>query len=313
MTDSPARARQSTSDQAGRAERAGALIVRLEGQIANDAKRRAALLGSVAAPGLVEPHRDHHAYALGADQADCEFATHDALAMRGLMSLGPAVVAEHLEHVAKTAPGTHVTRLWPIIIANDRERLLTRAAAVDARRLSQLSDVSPDQQTVFETAVALAGGPGLYRDQLAYVCGADLVYCGLTAEDALAMLGLMSIGPGRLAELLRNATKDSNHIYVTRLWPHLLAAVREQYEARGRLVRWQRRWSRYNIDFEAWLASSRRHDEDWRGKPMTARQRHLVRDTAIVLDRSIPAGMDCGAAHDWLAAMGANTLFRKEM
>ena len=46
---------------------------------------------------------------------------------------------------------------------------------------------------------------------------------------------------------------------------------------------------------------------------MTSDQRHLVRDTAIIRGAEIPEAMDRGAAHDWLMAMGANTLFRKEM
>lgn len=301
------------SSQADRAKRTDALMAKLESRIAHDAAMRARLLGSVAAPGLVEPHRDHHAYALGADQADCELATGDARAMRGLMSLGPERVAEQLDRVGQSAPGAHVTRLWRGVLASDHRRLTARGAVVDSRRFADADDTTDDQRTVFEAAVALVNATDMQRDQLAYVFGADLFFCGLVADDALAMLGLMSIGPIRLAALLREAAGHASGIYVARLWPRLLAFRRDEYEARGRLVRWQRRWARYNIDHEAWLASPRRHDEDWRPKPMTARQRHLVRDTAIILDQPIPDGMRCGDAHDWLMAVGANTIYRKEM
>ena len=166
---------------------------------------------------------------------------------------------------------------------------------------------------MFAGAGALVGATNLHRDQVAYLFGADLFYCKLIADDALAMLGLMSVGPIRLAALLREAADHAGGIYVARLWPRLLGLRRDEYEARGRLVHWQRRWARYNIDHEVWLASPRRLDDDWRAKPMTTRQRHLVRDTAIVLGQPIPAAMSCGAAHDWLMMVGANTIYRKEM
>lgn len=312
MTKPPARARRASDEQASQAERADALIAMLESQIAYDAKARARLLGMLAAPGLVEPHRDHHAYALGADQADCELATGDARAMRGLMSIGPAALADLLEEVGRTAPAAHVTRLWSGILATDRERFAARGAAVDAKRLAYSGDGASDQQTVFEAALSRVGVSEVHRDQRAFTLGADLFFCGLTTQDAMAMLGLMSIGPLRLAGQLRDAGGSEKNTYVTRLWACILTRQREEYEARGQLVRWQRRWARYNVEFEAWLASPQRHEDGWREKPMTARQRHLVRDTAIITGRIIPEEMGCGAAHDWLMATGANALYRKE-
>lgn len=312
MTKPSARARRVSDDHASRGERADALIAMLESQIACDSKARARLLGMLAAPGLVEPHRDHHAYALGADQADCELATSDARAMRGLMSIGPAALADLLEKAGRPAPATHVTRLWCGILATDRERFVARGAAVDAKRLAQGGDTPSEQQTVFEAALARVGVLEVHRDQRAFALGADGFFCGLTAQDAIAMLGLMSIGPLRLAEQLRDVEGGEKNTYVTRLWAGILARQREEYEARGQMVRWQRRWVRYNVEFEAWLASPQRREENWREKPMTARQRHLVRDTAIITARTIPDEMDCGAAHDWLMVAGANALYRKE-
>ena len=301
----------SSDDRVARAERADALIARLESRIAHDAAQRAALLGSVATLGLVEPHRSHHAYALGADQADCELASGDARALRGLMSVGPAKLADLLDAAAGETSGIHVTRLWPQLIDTDRAGFDRRGAAVDTKRLAA-GGTSGDQRTVFEAALARTSAAHGHRDEVAFVLGADLFWCGLFAADAVAMLGLMSIGPARLADELR-AVASNKAIYVARLWPALLARHREDYEARGAMLRWQRRWARYRIDFEAWLTSSRRADEDWREKPMTSRQRHMVRDTALVLQTSIPENMSCGAAHDWLLEIGANTLYRKEL
>lgn len=306
------RARGNADDRAARAARADDLIARLESQIARDAATRAVLLGSVATASLVEPHRDHHAYALGADQADCELATFDAGAMRGLMSIGPKRLADLLDKAAEHAPAFHVTRLWRGILDADRNTYRQRGAAVDAKRLAATGSVPSDQRTVFEAAVAQGGVGQIHRDQIAFTLGADLFYCGLTAHDTIAMLGLMSIGPVRLAAELRDVA-GAAPVYVAKLWPELLMRHRDDYEARGHLVRWQRRWARYRTEFEAWLANPRRDEDDWRTKPMTARQRHLVRDTAIVTGSGIPEDMDCGAAHDWLMASGANALFRKEM
>lgn len=303
--------RRSTFEE--RAARADDLIAKLESQIAHDAATRAALLGSLATVGLVEPHRNHHAYALGADQADCELATSDARAMRGLMSIGPGKLADLLEETAQHSPFTHVTRLWRGILDPNRAAFFERGNAVDARRLAAATNASLDQRTVFETAIIRSGTAAPHRDQIAFALGADLFYCGLTANDAVPMLGLMSIGPARLAETLRITAVRTGEIYVARLWPHLLTVHHADYEARGLLVRWQRRWARYRTEFEAWLASPRRVEADWRAKPMTPRQRHLVRDTAIILGSDIPEEMDCGIAHNWLMASGANALFRKEM
>lgn len=311
MDTTRARAKPASEERIARAERAEALIAKLESQIARDAKTRAKLLGSVAAQGLVEPHRDYHAYALGADQADCELAIGDARPLRGLMSVGPARLADLLEQVAHAAPGTHVTRLWTRLLDSDRAEFTRRGAAADARRLSGASTLKSDQRTVFAASLARTTAAHGHRDEVAYVLGADLFACGLFADDAIAMLGLMSVGPTRLATELRTVAGRSQ-VYVARLWPELLKRHRDEYEARGSLVRWQRRWARYNAEFEAWIASGRRDIDDWRPKAMTASQRHLVRDTAIICSAEIPEEMDRGTAHDWLMAMGANTIFKKE-
>lgn len=312
MSTSRAPASHTSDERVTRARRADALIAKLESTIALTAAQRRQALGVLAAPGLVEPHRDHHAYALGADQADCELATGDARLMRGLMSLGPTRLADMLETAAARAPSILVTRLWRDLLDADPADFDRRGAAVDAKRLQAANAVSQDQRSVFEAAVARCGIVEVHRDQRAFTLGADLYYCGLIADDANAMLGLMSIGPVRLAEQLRRAGALRGELYVARLWPELLAIHRDDYEARGRYVSWQRRWARYSVEVEAWRVSSRREHDDWRKRPMTSRQRHFVRDTAITLGLAIPEEMDRGAAQDWLSRSGANIIFRKE-
>ncbi|MBV8849221.1 MAG: hypothetical protein JOZ16_06510 [Methylobacteriaceae bacterium] len=288
-----------------------ALINRLESRAALIASEKATALGVLAAPGLVEPHRSHHAYALGGDQVDCELATSDARAMRGLMSLGATALAALLDSVAAAQPSMHVTRLWSILLATDRDRFEARGTAVDRNRLVGGGGTAGDEKTVFEASLASSGIVDAHRDQHAFALGSDLFYCGLVANDAIPMLGLMSTGPACVAAELRRLGRGQATTYVGRLWREILARRRDDYEARGRLVSWQRRWARYNVAFEAWRQSGRADTVEWRPKPMTVGQRHMVRDTAIVLGIEIPAAMSRGAAHDWLMANGANALFRK--
>lgn len=151
-----------------------------------------------------------------------------------------------------------------------------------------------------------------HRDHHAYHLGADLFYCGLATGDALAMMGLMSTGPGNVARLLAEVAKIAPNVYVARLWPRIIDAGRNEYEARGRFVSWQRRWARYKAELDMWLGRASDDDESWRDLHMTSGQRHLVQDCAILLDIDIPEAMTRGQAHDWLMTNGANAVYRKE-
>lgn len=186
-----------------------------------------------------------------------------------------------------------------------------RAARLTARLESQIA-ATADQRAVltkvFEHPIVVEP----HRDHHAYQLGADLHRCGLATGDVTAMLGLMSIGPARLADLLIAAARTHPNIYVARLWPILIDAGRDEYEARGRFVSWQRRWARYKEDADAWAARGSEMESSWRALHMTSGQRHLVRDCAVLLGLDLPDGMDRGRAHDWLMVHGANTVYRRE-
>lgn len=152
-----------------------------------------------------------------------------------------------------------------------------------------------------------------HRDHHAYHLGADQVYCGLATGDAFALMGLLSTGPANVGKLLIEAARSAPNLYVGRLWSRLIDADREVYEARGRYVAWQRRWAAYKVDHDGWVASLSDCSDDWRARPMTSSQRHLVRDTAVMLDIDIPEGMTRGAAHDWLTRNGGNVVYRREV
>jgi hypothetical protein len=178
-------------------------------------------------------------------------------------------------------------------------------------RLEQQIAATPDQRAVLTKAFEHPVVVEPHRDHHAYVLGSDLFYCGLATADGYAMMGLMSVGPARLAALLAEAALTRPNSYVSRLWPILIDANRAEYEARGRYVSWQRRWATYREEADSWAA--REPDATgWRALHMTSGQRYLVRDCAILRRVEIPDEMDRGQAHDWLMLNGANTVFRKE-
>lgn len=200
-------------------------------------------------------------------------------------------------------------------------RSATKASsAADARakatrlitRLETEIAATADQRAVMSKAFDHPVVVEPHRDHHAYHLGADLHFCGLATGDGLAMMGLMSMGPAHVAALLAVAAKDHPAIYVARLWPRLIDANREEYEARGRFVRWQRRWAMYKEEADSWrgyfLESP---DGSWRELHMTSSQRYLVQDCAVLARIDIPEGMTRGAAHDWLQKNGANAVYRK--
>ncbi|MEO9131315.1 MAG: hypothetical protein ABI240_08915 [Sphingomonas sp.] len=150
-----------------------------------------------------------------------------------------------------------------------------------------------------------------HRDHHAYHLGADAFYCGLATGDAFAMMGLMSTGPANVARLLLQAAKTAPNSYVMRLWPQIINANRGEYEARGRYVGWQRRWARYKEDHDGFVELISSDADGWRNLHMSGAQRHLVQDSAIMLDIDIPEAMSRGEAHDWLMRNGASVIYRR--
>ncbi len=194
---------------------------------------------------------------------------------------------------------------------SERVHAKERAGRIAARLEAHIA-ATADQRAVLTKAFEHPVVVEPHRDHHAYHLGADLFYCGLATGDALAMMGLMSTGPANVARLLSDAARSAPHIYVTRLWPSLIDANRDEYEARGRHVGWQRRWSRYCALSDSWSARTDSKDSNWRDLHMTSGQRHLVQDCSILLDIDIPEEMTRGQAHDWLMQNGANVIYRKE-
>lgn len=194
--------------------------------------------------------------------------------------------------------------------AEQRADTKQRAQAL-AAKLEQNIAATADQRAVLTKAFEHPVVVEPHRDHHAYHLGADLFYCGLATRDGLAMMGLMSTGPANVAQLLLEAAKTTPNIYVVRLWPRILNAKRDEYEARGRFVSWQRRWARYKEDQDGFVAMISPNDDRWRDLHMSSDQRHLVQDSAIILDIDIPEAMTRGQAHDWLMRHGANVVYRQ--
>lgn len=95
--------------------------------------RRQRLREGVAA-GAVEPHRNWHAYALGADLADCGLQGLDALSLMGLRSLPIPRLVRLLLAAHDAAPGTYLGRLLPGIIDAHRDELHARGVTVSRQR-----------------------------------------------------------------------------------------------------------------------------------------------------------------------------------
>lgn len=185
-----------------------------------------------------------------------------------------------------------------------------RARALAAKLEHEIA-ATADQRAVLTKAFEHPVVVEPHRDHHAYHLGADLFYCGLATGDGLALMGLMSTGPANVARLLLDAAKTTPNIYVARLWPRIVNASRDEYEARGRYVSWQRRWARYKEDQDGFVAMISPNNDGWRDLHMSSDQRHLVQDSAIMLDIDIPEELTRGEAHDWLMRHGANVVYRK--
>lgn len=188
----------------------------------------------------------------------------------------------------------------------------TEASALITRLESAIAATAEQRRVLFkaldDTAVVEP-----HRDHHAYHLGADLHYCGLAAGDATAWMGLMSTGPANVGRLLCELATTRPNIYVGRVWSELLDALRDEYEARGRYVQWQRRWARYKVDADTWARSAMNStDAHWRTLHMTSGQRALVQDCAAMVGLDLPENINRGAAHDWLRHHGANIVYRKE-
>lgn len=186
-----------------------------------------------------------------------------------------------------------------------------RRAEALAAKLEHEIAAAADQRAVLTKAFEHPIVVEPHRDSHAYHLGADSFYCGLATGDALAMMGLMSTGPTNVARLLLDAAEATPNIYVARLWPRIIDANRDEYEARGRHVSWQRRWARYKEDLDGFFATADIEGDTWRDLHMSSAQRHLVQDSAIMLDIDIPEEMTRGRAHDWLMSNGANVTYRR--
>ena len=110
------------------------LVSSLEHVIAAPANARAVMMKAMDIGSLDEPHRDHHAYSLGADLHFCGLATGDSLPLMGLFSLGPKMLAALLLTAAADHPNVYVGRLWLVLIEANRFDLEKRGLFVRWQR-----------------------------------------------------------------------------------------------------------------------------------------------------------------------------------
>ncbi|GMN14139.1 hypothetical protein [Altererythrobacter sp. MTPC7] len=130
---------------------------------------------------------------------------------------------------------------------------------------------------------------------------------GLDHTDAPAFDGLLSLSAHEFAELVKSLP-DSDGLPMLDLVVETVRYHAEELELRSAVRHWAKRKADYDADCTSWKKRELEVGDGWRTKPMTAGQRFLLADTALILEIEIPAGMNRGNAADWLDANGANVL-----
>ncbi len=127
-------AAQVRADPMTERRQASAEVEQLEREVAATKDQIEVLRKALDRSPAAEPHRDYHAYALGADLHFAGLTAADATALTGLWSTGPANVAKLLMIAAETNPATYVLRLLPSILNAHRDELEARGRLVQWRR-----------------------------------------------------------------------------------------------------------------------------------------------------------------------------------
>lgn len=109
-------------------------IAARERQLAEAKRERRQRLREGGATCAIEPHRNWHVYALGADLADCGLRGHDALALMGLRSLPITRLVRLLLAAHDAHPGAYLARLLPGIVDEHRDEFHARGLAVSRQR-----------------------------------------------------------------------------------------------------------------------------------------------------------------------------------
>ena len=139
--------------------------------------------------------------------------------------------------------------------------------------------------------------------------GGPYVDAGLGHDQANAHYGLIHTTLDELTAFAREIPDWQNLPFIS-----LVTMIVKRNEgvlaARAAVMQWTKRKAAYEADRASWKAAKPEQGDDWCALPMTASQRYLIADTALILEIEVPEGLDRGTASDWLEANGAHLINR---
>ena len=139
--------------------------------------------------------------------------------------------------------------------------------------------------------------------------GGPYVDAGLGHNQANAHYGLIHATLDELTEFAKQIP-DWQALPLVSLVAMIVERNNDVLTARSAVIQWTKRKTEYEADHASWKAAKPGKGDGWRTLPMTASQRYLIADTALILEIEVPEGLDRGAASDWLEANGAHLINR---
>lgn len=237
------------------------------------------------------PHPNHHLFVLGGIFGAIGFDERHTQAVHfWLWQPWPSALSAIADHAEPGQPAHLLRRLYNEIAAGS---VLTRAAAEHARITGH---VIPHEWS---------------RERGKFGLGLPLRDVGLRAGDALALAGLCTVTVASLARRLSDVA-DGEEVPLVMLLPLAVQADTEYLARRGRRSEFLRARARY-LDRCRSFAEFDANDliKSWRRLPPTARQGHLILETARQLAVAAPHLKTRGEAADWLRLRGANLRYTK--
>lgn len=187
------------------------------------------------------------------------------------------------------------------------------------RALTTLNDTEQrfaDRQIV-PGEVAFRDPAGSYHQ---ITIGAVLTARDLSAHDARALDGLLSMSIDELKELIQQMVNEDPNGNLRAgedetVGSALIAILNRHsstLESRGRYVEWRRSFDRYQATTERFLSGLSVDDlERMPQHPPSRKQLSLIRTTCAYLRLEFPVVADRADAFRWLRNVGANTRYRE--
>ena len=139
--------------------------------------------------------------------------------------------------------------------------------------------------------------------------GGPYVDAGLGHDQANAHYGLIHATLDELIAFAREIPQWQDLPLVS-LIAMTVERKKDVLAARAAVMQWTTRKAAYAADRASWKAAKPEKGNGWRALPMTASQRYLIADTALILEIEVPEGLNRGTASDWLEANGAHVINR---